>query len=428
MINKQSVKKQMNMNIDDFLHNNYWIVTDYMKISDIKNVLSVNKKLNKIFKYLYEHPKFSFNYDMMLFDDDEIIVDGIIYNTDKICSFHNVTDLTFLIYYKNLRHIKFSKDFDEPIIKLKKYCPKLISVKFGNLFNQDVESDSESYLPFGLKSLYFGKNFRQSIHFLPDTLETLYFNEYSLFCGEIKSLPKNLINLSMGENFWCCINNLPENLRILDLSCCEHFNQELIFPPNLEILYLGKRYNQPINNLPKNLKKIKFFDAYKCDLDTLFNHKIDNLPENLKSIYLSEEFNQPIDNLPKKLEKLIFSVNSYFNYPVEKLPPNLKKIKFGWKFNQPINNLPKTLEVLEFDDDTEFQQSLDNLPDSIIKLSISGNYSQKINKLPKNLKVIEIGLFMGGGYKIFIDKFTDVDGKIDYERINKKIEKCFCVH
>lgn len=131
---------------------------------------------------------------------------------------------------------------------------------------------------------------------IPDSIEHLIYTKNKQICPLICNLT-NLSKISFGDPFNKPIDNLPPNLKCLELSYT---------------------FNQPVDNLPNGLEKIIF--------NTNFNQPVDNLPESLKYIEFGYHFNQDITNLPTNIMTIKLNLIGYIHS--SKL--NTKKI-FGDK-------------------------------------------------------------------------------------------------
>lgn len=175
----------------------------------------------------------------------------------------------------------------------------------------------------------------------------------------------------------------------------------------VEILELGECFNQPLNNIPENIKTIQIVSD--------------------KENQYYPDFNQPLDNLPFRLEKLIVKLMNY-DYTLDNLPVELKYLKFmhthcfqnkdlfcylpssleylgiftymfpDRKKNEPLldlNNLPSKLKVLEIPLDC--YKDCYNLPCNLETLILHGrdNFDYKLDKkieLPNNLNMLILNL------------------------------------
>lgn len=240
-------------------------------------------------------------------------------------------------------------------------------------FNDSITPD---LFPASLKSLTFGRSFKQPIQpgSLPLELEYLSLS----FRGGPFSFDHPLLP-----------GSLPPKLRVLHLS--DRFNHPLtpgVLPDNLIELHFPSycEFDQPFltRSLPSSLLELSFGEYSKFDQPLLpgilppglemleLKSQFDQpllagcLPASLKSLSLGPSFNQPIQlgSLPPGLESLEFYVlgDSLFNQPLlpGSLPTTLKTIQFGWAFNQPLppGVLPSSLTELCFDSYSCFNQPL----------------------------------------------------------------------
>jgi hypothetical protein len=110
------------------------------------------------------------------------------------------------------------------------------------------------------------------------------------------------------------VNNLPQQIKILELNCSS--NQILnLLSDNIEELWLGQSFHSKLLNLPSSIKTIGF-DLYSC-----YNQELDNLPDSIEFLHLPKEYNKKINILPLSLKKIFCSkdyifenTNSYKNY------------------------------------------------------------------------------------------------------------------
>ena len=101
---------------------------------------------------------------------------------------------------------------------------------------------------------------------LPYGIKRLYIN--CDICGQLKELPKTVKNLSLGPQFNDNIDNLPNGLKILDISFYGQFNQKINkLPDGLIQLMLPNDYYYNIQVLPESLKLIKCNKQLKENLE-----------------------------------------------------------------------------------------------------------------------------------------------------------------
>ena len=247
-----------------------------------------------------------------------------------------------------------------------------------------------------------------ALNYLPETLQTLTIN-YD-FDKPIDNLPTNLKILNITSDiFNQSLNNLPKNLTVLNLHCYK-LNKSLddlpIFLESLTIF--SHHFNQPALKLPLNLTSLALYTSslhislnlnYLCNLSTLkiYNNLpiINNFPENIIELQLAtfmshEAWPNLLSRLPNNLKILKLNCDN-FNSPLNTLPKNLEcLILYSKKFNHAINNLPKTLKILKIES-AIFNKSLNDLPKSLSELQISSNsFNGSLNHLPNNLETLKI--------------------------------------
>ena len=106
----------------------------------------------------------------------------------------------------------------------------------------------------------------------------------------IDNLPMSLEELKLDTNV--NLDNLPNNVKILNLKDCYSFEYSLnLLPDSIEELYLPNFYFQKINKIPKNLKLIKYFSTksnyYKMTLQKAEFKKQPISQEELHKLYES---------------------------------------------------------------------------------------------------------------------------------------------
>ena len=203
----------------------------------------------------------------------------------------NIDDLEYenIIVEVN-EHIDFSNNYNIKVIyfgmhlnqinqKLDKLAPNLKELRFGDDFNQNVDSLSElKYLEY----LSFGTHFNQQIDNLPSSLIDLKLGDE--FNQNINNLPPNLQSLRLGSNFNKSIDNLPQSLKLLTLECW---------------------FNQSLDNLPNSLEHL-ILDSYT------FKHKVNVLPDNLENIYIKDHYDENDIRLTKLFNNKFIDRLKYF--------------------------------------------------------------------------------------------------------------------
>lgn len=173
-------------------------------------------------------------------------------------------------------------------------------------------------------------------------------------------LPNNLVELYLPDDFDKTVNNLPINLKILDFTNNDCFNETLDnLPDGLEKLICGYGYIRPLDMLPQSLVYLAIGDCYTNDLH----------------------------NLPNGLKKFLCG-NDYCDKSLNMLPQSVVHLSTRYSTRNQLDNLPNDLISLHLEDCSE---SLDNLPDGIEELILT-SFRGNINKLPQNIKHIRISI------------------------------------
>lgn len=258
-------------------------------------------------------------------------------------------------------HISLGNYYNKPITKLPS---SLTHLSIGNKFNHSLLN-----LP-KLKTLHLGRNFNKHLTNLPETLETLTINQreytYTGFNSEI-IFPDNLKLFKLSTYIYnknLVLNNKLETLCIK----CEHFNMKLDLPETLKILDMSKcnNYNQKLQ-LPSKLEVLKMNNSY--------SEKFDYLPNILRILILGSGYNHKFKSFPDSLETLkLFG----YTHKIKKFPSQLKVLMLYNNYNHNIKGLPLTLTTLVLGYD--YDNNIDYLPESLIYLCV-GKYN-KINKYP----------------------------------------------
>lgn len=213
---------------------------------------------------------------------------------------------------------------------------------FNNDFNEELSKETLEKLK-EYKSVIFGKKFNKSIDNLPNNIKHIEIRkiskqtEFTLYPASdfdqpINNLPINLKTLCLfTNNFSHNLDFLPESLETLvfnntnaiDTNKITYFNN---LPINLKELILDiTRFNSPLDQLPDNLEKLTITSGICLT-------KLDKLPRNLKTLKLDGGVFGELDNLPDLLEELIF-----------------KYVKFGlnhWQYILKIDSLPSSLKTI----------------------------------------------------------------------------------
>ena len=131
----------------------------------------------------------------------------------------------------------------------------------------------DEFLPNNIKHLKLGSVFNKMLNFLPRSLENLTVGE--AFNQPLNNLPHTIDTLTLAcNNFTNSLNNLPCELKHLNLTYCTNFNQNLDYlPSSLEYLSLPKGYTHHLQNLPNNIKRLDIYDyPYLDELKKLYPH------------------------------------------------------------------------------------------------------------------------------------------------------------
>ena len=281
-----------------------------------------------------------------------------------------IQGIDYTIKYTNSKNNKYDKyDKYVDILSDKKLSSNIIKIindshslcllnfnhnlKFNNNNNNQIEYSK-------LKKLYINDSkFNKQLTYLPPSLDTLYFSIFSIYNYPI-NYPYTLINLQLGNNYTCTIDNLPQSLKTL---------------------YIGHKFNNSINYLPISLITIT--------LGYMFNKSLDYLPNMLSEISLSRNF----------------------NYRLDKLPVNITYISIWGAFDYTLDNIPFTLQIL-FICAIFKNKNLLNLGNNIMKLTIdqqnkynynSYDFTGKIKYYPKIeiLKIFKKYKYIDELYKIY---------------------------
>jgi hypothetical protein len=123
-----------------------------------------------------------------------------------------------------------------------------------------------------IKYIEFGEAFNQPINKLPNCIEHIYFNPFSIFNHPLVNLPSNLKTLIIGSGYWETLDYLPSSL--LYLGYYKHLSA------------FSKKYNSSIQkfediftNLPPNILYITIpIPIYNkidfSNVNILYNKKI----------------------------------------------------------------------------------------------------------------------------------------------------------
>jgi hypothetical protein len=318
----------------------------------------------------------------------------------KIIVSNNISDIKFYSsQYEILNELNFAGSNIKSLI--------IISSSYNEYINND-----------GYKII--------NLNNLPSSLELLELlnscKKMNINPQIFKNLPPNLKKLKLYSCDDITLDNLPNSLEILDISC--YSNQKNILdylPTSLKILNikLTKVYKSAQNNqtgtfafasdfydneinfdsLPSGLESLKIFSQYDDELNCL--------PINLKILHLPSEYTKEIKNIPKNLEELKIPLKYGFlnNFNICK---NLKKIIIGFSNKSHIQNtcdfdltqIPNSIEEIEFGDDFN-QQIKKNLPPNIKKIIFGFNFKPHSINLVDSIEHLEFGYNFNGIIKTY---------------------------
>lgn len=296
--------------------------------------------------------------------------------------------------------IIFDNDFNESItIEMIKFMkiPKNNILKFGKKFNKKIEGN----LIEGIKKIFFGDDFNQSIDNLPTTLKILILGNN--FNQSVDNLPKKLNSLIiLNLNFNQSVDNLPSNLIHLLLIPSEEYIPE-------QIITDDNNYNNYDNYLSYlNFNKTCLYD------NCIINLSINNLPIGLKSLILLNKFNNSLDNLSNTLELLI--VGNYFDLSFDYLPNSLKILGFGNKFNGSLNNLPSSIEILIIG--SKLSNKIEIFPYNLKKIIFNDDYIHELTNLDPNIEITLLNkniIQIPNGHKKLVLNSYNFFQKINYK-------------
>lgn len=264
----------MKLNNDTILHS-----LDFLNDKDALLFLSLSKDLHNI--YGYELKEY---YDIKNISLIKKLKKFNLRYVKNICRSIQLYELPMTV-----THVTFDDYFKEKL----HYIPfHIISIKFGQCFNESLDDSFQPDMPNKITCISFGNLFNKSLNKLPDTISYLKFDFW--FDKPIDNLPKNLRYLEVGDLFDYPVDNLPSTL---------------------DTLILGVEFNQPINHLPKNLKYLR--------LGVYFNYPIDDLPDSLQ--YLDFDYTHE----PPQINKYPASLNTLkiFKFPTNTSKPIPQHVK-----------------------------------------------------------------------------------------------------
>lgn len=141
-------------------------------------------------------------------------------------------------------------------------------------------------------------------------------------------IPKHIDTINIPQKYTQPIDILKYNNNILKIQFKNRYVNH--------IPYIGV-FNQPLNNLPINLRELDI-------MYTNYNHPLHVLPYTLTKLLLSDTFNHNLDLLPESLQ--ILKLGSNYNKKLDDLPSGLKVLDLGNGFMTPDSILPGGIEEI----------------------------------------------------------------------------------
>lgn len=349
----------------------------------------------------------------------------------------------------------YKNDFDEEIKKI------IVSNKISDIKIYSFECEILNKLNFtgsNIKSIiissssrekYLGQNINGNnenkiinLDYLPITLESFEiansYKELRLDPKIINNLPPKLKKLKLYTCEDVSLENLPNTLEILNISCFSNQTNILDYLPtslkklNIKITKVFKptENNVFVNNKPE----IKFdvckginFDSLPSGLESLiitgeYSGELNCLPIGLKILYLPSVYKSEIKNIPETLTELKIPLEYDFlnNF---KVCTNLKKITIGFSFKQhssikskfDLKKIPNSIEEIEFGD--QFNQDIDILPINIKKITFGFNFKPTFIVLSDSIENLEFGYNFNG----IIKKYPS---NLKYLKFGRNFNQC----
>lgn len=340
-----------------------------MKISDLKEVVSLEKLNKERYSYLLDSNKKIIGLNLNNIELKEIEQDILSIKTLEILNIGNTIynkNEAFTLKFKYLNNLRHLNIADNGLSKMPK---ELFLMK--NLVNLNISKNSLTEIPkelFNLLELYTLDLSNNLINVLPKEIfklkklitldiSNLLFNEFPKELFLIKNL-KSLIMI--GNN----LKELPSKISLLN---------------NLEVLNLG---NNMLKELPKEISDLKKLNKLR-----IWMNEFEELPseiyklENLKMLDLwnnnIKKVSVEIQKL-KKLTNLDLGNNELINFPMVIL--KLKNLICLRLSTNKLSEIPKEisklkkLKILDFKDELERDNDentnkIQTIPDSFAKLS-----------------------------------------------------------
>lgn len=299
------------------------------------------------------------------------IINIILHYLDKDSSFHYLNTTKTLQQFKKILYGKYLFDHELIIMNDAQYF-----IKYNKLKNDN----SEQYI----KNL---KSTNALVSRFPNLVSLTIHYEESLMSFD--ALPKGLQSFKIiSKTHFLMLGKLPNSLKFLEIcnantTLPKKFLSDL--PINLETLILHSN-NSPLDNLPKNLKKLEIDSCY-------FDGTLDKLPPNLEELKISSISynNGNINKLPNNLKFLDIGVFFPRNV-IYRLPAKLQSLRLNYcyDYNQFLSHLPDTLELLDLFTSpfNAFDGTLNNLPSNLKLLKLSKHYPKSLDHLSKNIEIL----------------------------------------
>lgn len=268
---------------------------------------------------------------------------GWMFNKPVDCLPNKITDIIFGYVFNqsvdnlpnSLMNITFGNNFNQLVDNLP---ISITSIKFGYNFDKKINfrklvnlTHLDLGIMFNRKLDYFENDLHNSKikKLLPKSLQYLKLSR-DLNIVKLPKLPKKLKEIHFGEKFNNSINKLPDSIETIYFFDISIFNCEISkYPINLKKLVFGKSFNKPLNNLLNGLEYLEI--GYK------FTHDLHFIPKSVRELCILPT-NPAIDNIPEHIETLIIKFCIYdscygitYNKFISNIPPTVKKIKINYK-------------------------------------------------------------------------------------------------
>lgn len=96
---------------------------------------------------------------------------------------------------------------------------------FCHTFNENI---TEGMIPPTVKVLIFGNHFNKPLDNLPHHIEVIIFHSGSMFNQRLENLPVNLKGIIFGKNFCQSLDFLPPNIEFIDFP---YYLDKYFYPP-----------------------------------------------------------------------------------------------------------------------------------------------------------------------------------------------------